>query len=141
MIMGVGHCQFTLPTVGAGTIVNINGTWLGGTIYFRTPDYGIFVPTFMTITYSGTFAGGSSANIRFDILNNSLGGTVIASTDNVAYTSALTTNALVGDTTFTTTGNFSAGNLFTVRCSITNSGTAITASTKVAYIQVYGYQS
>jgi len=140
MIMGVGHCQFALPNVAAASTSNTDGTWLGGTTFFRTPDYGVFVPTFITVTYSGTFAGGALAIHRFEVINNSTGGTVIANTGNPAYTSVMTTNTLVGDTNFLSTGNFAAGNLFTVRCVINTGAAAITASTKVAYLQVYGYQ-
>lgn len=139
MIMGVGHCTITLPNVGGGLSVTTNGTYVGGSIFVRTPDFGIFVPTFITIQYSGTFTGGAGATHRIEVINNSTGGTIIASTPNVAYTSALATSQLVGDTTFTTTGNFSSGNLFTIRCVITTP-VVITGSTKVAYVQVYGYQ-
>jgi hypothetical protein len=140
MIMGVGYCQVVFPaSMAALTNVTTTGTWIGGTTFFRTPDYGVFVPTFFTITYSGGFAGGTGATHFASILNNSTS-TVIASSNSVAYTSAMTTSASGGDTTFTTTGNFSAGNLFTVRITLTTGISTISSSTKIAYLQVYGYQ-
>ena len=143
MVMGCGVNTVSLPNVGSGATATTDGVWASGGRLVRTPSYGLFYPQFITIQLSGGFTGGTSPTIRVEVMNGSASpDAIIASTGNISYTTGLIIFPTAAASSFTSTSGLGTGVQYYVRYVIVNgTGTAITASTKQAFVQVYGYQT
>ena len=143
MVMGCGVNEVTLPNVASGATASTNGVWAGGNSTTRTPAYGGFVPQFVTAQFSGGFTGGTSPTIRIEVWNGSTApDSMIAATNYNSYTNGLVSFSSANAHSFVSPGTLGDGILYYVRYTIINgTGTAISASTKKAFVQVYGYQT